>query len=159
VRDRSSEQSDQNLPMDVHEGYDIAFEVPQPTPLILMLSLHPSRTKDLLRKPTVLTLPFRSDATFSGCVWEYLHTRIVASTGGMEISGTLDISDSGRLDEISSTARQHPVDELPDESSLLVGQQILRHAEAVGLRLATVCAVTRKLGKSAGHLRLCSYAR
>jgi hypothetical protein len=34
--------------MIVRAGFEIAFELPQPTPMILMLSVHPSRAKDIL---------------------------------------------------------------------------------------------------------------
>ena len=34
--------------MKIRTGYDIAFSLTQPTPMILMLSVHPSRMADLL---------------------------------------------------------------------------------------------------------------
>jgi transglutaminase-like putative cysteine protease len=101
--------------MKLHAGYDIAFEVPQPTPIILMLSVHPSRMKDVRKKPTVLSspsVPMRNFRDMFGNVC----TRVLAPPGVIEFSGRLDISDSGRPDEICPAARQHPVDELPDES-------------------------------------------
>jgi transglutaminase-like putative cysteine protease len=115
LKHQTIESSDQNLLMKIHAGYEIAFEVPQPTPVILMLSVHPSRTKDLLRKPTVLTFPSVPMRQFRDSFGN-ICTRVVAPTGGMEISGAFDIFDSGRPDEVSPTARQYPVDELPDES-------------------------------------------
>jgi hypothetical protein len=38
-------------------GFDIAFELPQPTPMILMLSVHPSRAKDVLTDPRITVSP------------------------------------------------------------------------------------------------------
>jgi len=43
--------------MKIRAGYDIAFTMHQPTAMILMLSVHPSRTKDLLTNPGILTKP------------------------------------------------------------------------------------------------------
>jgi hypothetical protein len=43
--------------MKIHAGYKIAFEVPQVTPIILMVSIHSSRAKDLLTSPKILTSP------------------------------------------------------------------------------------------------------
>ena len=40
--------------MKIHAGYDITYECPQPTPMILMLSVHPSRMPDVLT-PHVIT--------------------------------------------------------------------------------------------------------
>jgi hypothetical protein len=34
--------------MKIHAGYVISYECPQPTPMILTLSVHPSRFPDLL---------------------------------------------------------------------------------------------------------------
>jgi transglutaminase-like putative cysteine protease len=101
--------------MKIHAGYDIAFELTQPTPTILMLSVHPSRTKDLLRKPTVLSSPSVPIRNFRD-MFGNICTRIVLPTGKIELSSTFDIFDSGCPDELFPTARQHPVEELPDES-------------------------------------------
>ena len=34
--------------MQIHAGYEISYDCPQPTPMILTLSVHPSRFPDLL---------------------------------------------------------------------------------------------------------------
>ena len=34
--------------MKIRAGYEIAYECPQPTPMIVMLSVHPSRMPDLI---------------------------------------------------------------------------------------------------------------
>jgi hypothetical protein len=34
--------------MKIRAGYDISYDCPQPTPMILTLSVHPSRFSDLL---------------------------------------------------------------------------------------------------------------
>jgi hypothetical protein len=44
-------------PMKIRAGYDIAFSVPQRTPMVLMLSVHPSRTKDVLTNQRMLAEP------------------------------------------------------------------------------------------------------
>ena len=33
--------------MEIRAGYEITYDCPQPTPMILMLSVHPSRVADL----------------------------------------------------------------------------------------------------------------
>ncbi len=43
--------------MIIRAGFDIAFELPQPTPLVLMLSVHPSREKDVLSAPRIAISP------------------------------------------------------------------------------------------------------
>ena len=48
--------------MKIHAGYEISYECPQPTPMILMLSVHPSRFPDLLTEDR-MRLDRRSPAT------------------------------------------------------------------------------------------------
>jgi hypothetical protein len=49
--------------MKIHAGYKISYDCPQPTPMILQLSVHPSRTPDLLTwdrvqlDPPILPIP------------------------------------------------------------------------------------------------------
>ena len=38
----------EEVSMKIHAGYEISYDCPQPTPMILMLSVHPSRFPDLL---------------------------------------------------------------------------------------------------------------
>jgi transglutaminase-like putative cysteine protease len=101
--------------MKICAGYDIAFTVFQPTPMILMLSVHPSRMKDLLTNPRILTephLPLREYRDMFGNIC----TRVNAGPGQVRFSSTFDILDSGRPDEVLASARQHPIDELPDDA-------------------------------------------
>ena len=101
--------------MKIRVGYDIAFRVPQSTSMILMLSLHPSRAKDLLtsqRMATEPNLPLREYRDIFGNVC----TRVLAPAGTVRFSSTFEILDSGRPDEVVANARQHPIDELPDDA-------------------------------------------
>jgi transglutaminase-like putative cysteine protease len=101
--------------MKIRAGYDIAFTVFQPTPMILMLSVHPSRMKDLRTNPRILTeppLPLREYRDMFGNIC----TRVTAGPGQVRFSSTVDILDSGRPDEALASARQHPIDELPDDA-------------------------------------------
>jgi transglutaminase-like putative cysteine protease len=101
--------------MKIRAGYDIAFTVFQPTPMILMLSVHPSRMKDLLTNPRILTephLPLREYRDMFGNIC----TRVTAGPGQVRFSSTFEILDSGRPDEVLASARQHPIDELPDDA-------------------------------------------
>jgi hypothetical protein len=43
--------------MKIRAGYDIAFTVPQPTPIILMLKVHPTRANDLLTPDHFVIVP------------------------------------------------------------------------------------------------------
>jgi hypothetical protein len=78
----------------IRAGYDIAFSCSQEVPILLMLSVHPSRQQDLLTdhvirvSPTVEARDFR-DAFGNVC------TRLVAPPGLIKLSNEFLISDSG----------------------------------------------------------------
>jgi hypothetical protein len=48
VRQASALRGPNRISMKIRTGYEISYECPQPTPMILTLSVHPSRFPDLL---------------------------------------------------------------------------------------------------------------
>jgi hypothetical protein len=100
--------------MRIRAGYDIAFTVTQPTPMILMLTVHPSRAKDLLTEENLVTTP-RMPLRHYRDAFDNVCTRIIAPSGLVEFKAVFEISDSGNPDEVVPAARQHPIEELPDD--------------------------------------------
>jgi transglutaminase-like putative cysteine protease len=101
----------------IRAGYDIAFRCPQETPIVLMLSVHPSRQGDLLTDHDIRLssgLVSRDYVDMFGNVC----TRLVAPPGLLEVHNEFLVRDSGRPDEVAPNARQFAIDELPDESLL-----------------------------------------
>ena len=45
--------------MKIHVGFDMAFECPQPTPMIFMVNVHPSRAADLITSDSLRITPAR----------------------------------------------------------------------------------------------------
>jgi hypothetical protein len=103
--------------MIIRAGFDIAFESAQPTPMILMLSVHPSRAKDVLTDSRILVSPRLPLHTYSDTFGNHC-TRVVASAGLVEFSASFDVRDGGLPDEVRLDAQRHPVEELPDETLL-----------------------------------------
>ncbi|MFC3124252.1 transglutaminase family protein [Pseudoroseomonas globiformis] len=100
--------------MKIRAGFAIAYQCPQPVPMLLLLNLHPSRRADLLTpqrlhfdKP-VTVLDYR-DGFGNDC------TRIVAPPGLLTISTSFDIYDHGQPDAVNWNAAQHEVQDLPDD--------------------------------------------
>ncbi len=100
--------------MQIRIGFDISFELNQPTPVILMLYTHPSRAADL-SAPEVLNI------TPATPVRDYIDTfgnrcgRILAPAGTLRLTHTATVQDSGQLDELITGAVQHAVHELPPD--------------------------------------------
>ena len=100
--------------MRIRAGYEIVYECPRPTPMILMLSPHPCRTADLLSSPRVL---FDRAVDASAYIDGFGNqcTRIVAPTGRLTIFDRFLIRDEGLPERSLPQARQHPVEALPDD--------------------------------------------
>jgi transglutaminase-like putative cysteine protease len=98
----------------IRAGFDIAFECHQEVPLVLLLSVHPSREKDLLSEHKIQFSPpvlARHGRDPFGNVW----TRLVSPPGRFEIRNDFLIQDSGLPDEVAEGARQCDVHVLPDD--------------------------------------------
>ena len=99
----------------IRAGYDIAFQCYQDTPMVLMLSVHPSRQPDLLTEHHIrlsngIDLHDYLDAFGNTC------TRLVAPPGLLEIRNDFIIRDSGEPDAVVADAPQWDVSALPDEA-------------------------------------------
>jgi transglutaminase-like putative cysteine protease len=98
----------------IRAGYDIRFDTEVPTPMMAMLSIHPSRHMDLKTPQRIVTVP-------EVPIYEYLDSygnvcsRVTVPPGGLTLSCDFTIEDSGEPDCQSPDAFQHPVEELPDE--------------------------------------------
>ncbi len=100
--------------MRIKFGYELIYQCPRPTPMILMLNAHFSRASDIITPdhmhadPGVSVVPFR-DIFGNWC------SRIIAPQGQMRLHAEGLINDSGLPDPISPDAQEHPVEALPDE--------------------------------------------
>jgi transglutaminase-like putative cysteine protease len=99
----------------IRAGYDIAFHCQQETPMVLMLSVHPSRQADLLSEHIVR---LSNDIVSRDYVDSFgnVCTRLVAPPGLLEVRNQFLIRDGGLPDEVAPHARQLAVDELPDDT-------------------------------------------
>jgi len=95
--------------------YELVYECPQPTPMLLMLNVHYTRVSDMVAADHLVaspSLPIRGyrDGFGNWC------NRIVAPIGRIRLSATGIVNDSGEPDKVASGAQQHPVEDLPDEA-------------------------------------------
>ncbi len=95
-------------------GYELIYDCPQPTPMLLMLNVHSSRSADLVVPDHLQvspSVPIRSyhDAFGNLC------TRIVAPAGRSVISTLGEIEESGEVDPYVPDAVEHRVEDLPDD--------------------------------------------
>ncbi len=101
--------------MQIRAGYQIEYECPQPTPMLLVLSIRPERFADL-STPHLIQFdpPIPSKNYEDG--FGNICTRIVAPAGRLKIFADFQIGDTGLPDYIPYGAAQTPVEELPEEA-------------------------------------------
>jgi transglutaminase-like putative cysteine protease len=101
--------------MQIRVGYELIYDCPQPTPMILTLNIHYSRVSDivipdhLVADPSIPSTAYR-DGFGNWC------SRIVAPKGRIRLSADAVVNDSGHPDEVAPAAQQHQVQDLPEET-------------------------------------------
>lgn len=109
--------------MRIRLGCRLTYELPKPTPMVLMLNVHHSRASDLERPDIVTTtptVPFEGyrDQFGNWCV------RLVAPAGSFQIWSEGVLRDTGASDPVQTDALQVPVEFLPvDVLSYLTGSR------------------------------------
>ena len=98
--------------MQIRAGYEIAYDCPQPTPMILTLSVHPSRIHDLITLDRMRNEPPVVPNTYHDSFGNFCHV-IRAPAGRLTLAADFLIRDSGEPDAISPQAEQHPLEDLP----------------------------------------------
>jgi transglutaminase-like putative cysteine protease len=101
--------------MKIRVGFEITYDFVAPTPMMLMLNVHPSRAADIikpdqLRVSPAVRLTRYLDAFGNVC------TRLVAPPGRLDIRTDALVADSGLPDVVEPAARQHEVAELPHDA-------------------------------------------
>lgn len=100
--------------MKINIGFDIIYTCSQPTPMVLMLNIHPSRVADII-EPDVLNFnPNVLKTTYFDGFWNFC-TRVVAPAGPFQISTSAIVLDSGLPDPQNPMAEETPVPVLPNE--------------------------------------------
>jgi transglutaminase-like putative cysteine protease len=101
--------------MQIRVGYELIYDCPQPTPMILTLNVHYTRASDLVVPDYLTTDPSVPITTYRDGFGNWC-TRIVAPQGRIRIASTAVVRDTGLPDEVGPSAAQHPVQDLPEET-------------------------------------------
>ena len=104
-----------NRPLRIHVGSEFIYQLPTPTPMIVMLNVHESRaddieTQDYLTTDPVVPIERYQDGFGNTCC------RFVAPPGRFVLRTDGVVRDAGRTDPIVPDAMQHAVEDLPPEA-------------------------------------------
>src|ERR1700733_7116596 len=96
----------------IQAGYELVFNCPQETPMILMVNVHYSRASDIITPdllttdPATRVIPYR-DGFGNWC------SRIVAPIGRVRLRSRGLVRDTAKPDVQTALARQRPLQALP----------------------------------------------
>ncbi|MEO8441958.1 MAG: transglutaminase family protein [Betaproteobacteria bacterium] len=119
--------------MQIRAGFELVYECPQPTPMILMLNIHYSRASDLVVPDHLLTVPSLPVSAYRDSFGNWC-TRIVAPEGETRLTSDAVVNDSGIPDIVVAEARQTPVEWLPEETLVyLLGSRYCETERLLGI--------------------------
>ena len=105
--------------MRIRAGYEISYDCPQPTPMILQVSVHPSRMPDLISWDGLQIDPLIPANTYHDSFGNFCHV-IRAPAGRLTLSTDFLVQDSGEPDEVVPDAEQHPLEQLPVDALIFL---------------------------------------
>jgi transglutaminase-like putative cysteine protease len=99
----------------IHVGYELVYDCPQPTPMVLMLNIHHTRVADIVEPDRMMAEPVVPMTSYRDGFGNWC-TRLLAPAGRLRLSASSSLHDSGEPDAIARAERQHAVEDLPEES-------------------------------------------
>jgi len=96
-------------------GYDLIFEVPAATAIVLLLRVHPSRERSLPAPETVHVAPVLARDEFTDAFGNRA-TRVFVPAGRVRMQNDAIVEDDGVPDAVCPDARQLAVEELPTDT-------------------------------------------
>lgn len=109
--------------MQIRVGYEIIYECPKPTPMLLTLNIHYTRASDIVVPDHIVSRPSIPISGYRDAFGNWC-SRIVAPEGELRLSTDAVVNDSGEPDVVAASAPQHPVQDLPEETlAFLLGSR------------------------------------
>ncbi len=109
--------------MQIRVGYELIYDCPQPTPMMLVVNIHHSRAADIVVPDHLTTDPVVPVAAYHDRFGNWC-SRIIAPPGRIRIASAGVLRDSGAPDPVVPWAEQHPVQDLPaDTLEFLLGSR------------------------------------
>ncbi len=105
--------------MRIRLGCELNYQIPKPTPMIVILSVHYSRFADLERPDHLVCDPPVPIESYRDSFGNWCN-RLVAQAGRFTLGTDGIVRDDGQTDSIDLTAEQHPVETLPPDSLLFL---------------------------------------
>jgi transglutaminase-like putative cysteine protease len=105
--------------MQIRVGYELIYDFPQPTPMMLMLNIHYTRASDLVIPDHLTTTPSTPITAYRDTFGNWC-SRIVAPKGQIRLASTAVVKDNGEPDVVVASAAQHSIQDLPEETLMFL---------------------------------------
>jgi transglutaminase-like putative cysteine protease len=105
--------------MQIRVGYELVYDCPQPTPMLLMLNIHYTRVSDLIIPDHIVINPSVPITAYRDGFGNWC-SRIVAPQCQLRLSTNAIVKDTGEPDVIATSAQQYAVQDLPDDCLLFL---------------------------------------
>ena len=101
--------------MHIRTGFELIYDFPKPTPMIVTLSIHYSRVSDLIKPDHLVASPAVPMTSYRDGFGNWC-TRLVAPQGRLCLTADAIVNDSGLPEITMSAAPQHEVQYLPQDT-------------------------------------------
>jgi transglutaminase-like putative cysteine protease len=98
----------------IRVGYELIYDCPQLTPMMLMLNIHHTRAGDIVVPDRLVADPAIPVASYRDAFGNWC-SRIVAPMGQLRLHASGVVNDSGEPDMAALSDEQHAVQDLPEE--------------------------------------------
>lgn len=105
--------------MHIRLGCELTYDIPKPTPMIVILNVHYSRFADLERPDYLITNPSVPVESYRDSFGNWC-CRLVAPAGRFTLGTDGIVRDDGRADPVDQEVLQHPVEALPPDTLLFL---------------------------------------
>ena len=131
--------------MHIRVGYELIYNCPQPTPMILMLHIHYSRASDIVIPEYLTTDPSVPITSYRDAFGNWC-SRIVAPGGRIRLTSSAIIRDTAEPDVVVPSAQQHAVEYLPEETLVFLLGSRYCETDRLSRRLGSYSASRRRDG-------------
>ena len=101
--------------MQFRVGYELIYDFPQPTPIILVVNVHESRAADLVAPDRPTSEPPLPITSYRDGFGNQCH-RVLAPPGRLRLTADSIVNDSGQPDTHARDAGQDTVQDLPEDT-------------------------------------------
>jgi transglutaminase-like putative cysteine protease len=105
--------------MQLRVGYELIYDCPQQTPMMLMVNIHHTRASDLVIPDRLVTQPSVPLSCYRDAFGNWC-TRLLAPAGRIHLSSNAIVNDPGVPERRVVSQRQHAVQDLPEECLLFL---------------------------------------